>query len=128
MRKLHATLAVLVLSGCFQISAQKSMIEKCETNPFHPNYSQPIPEQLKIADAPKTARELSCFTSFNKNSTMVDVVRKCGIPDIHMGSGIFIFVYYLSDCSTVSVSTPDLKRVGVRHVKHGKTAVLFSNW
>jgi hypothetical protein len=128
MRTLSATLTVLVLFSCFQLSAQKSIVEKCETTPPRPYDNQPIPEQLKIPDPPKTAREASCFTSFDKNSTMPDVVRKCGIPDRHMGSGIYIFVYYMSDCSTVSVGTSDLKRVGIRHVKHGKTTVLLGNW
>jgi hypothetical protein len=128
MRKLHAVLAAVVLSSCIQLLAQKSIVERCETTPSHPNDSQPIPEQLKIPDAPKTARQVSCFTSFNKNSTMPDVVRKCGIPDKHMGSGFYIFVYYMADCSTVSVITPDLKRLGIRHGKHGKETVLFNDW
>jgi len=128
MRKLHAMVAVVVLSSCIQLLAQKSIIERCETIPTHPYDSQPIPEQLRIPDAPKTARQVSCFTSFNKNSTMLDVVRKCGIPDKHMGSGVYIFGYYMTDCSTVSVGTPDLKRLGIKHVKQGKTTVLLSNW
>jgi len=128
MRKLHAMLAGAVLSSCIQLLAQKSIIERCETTPPSPYDSQPIPEQLKIPDAPKTARQVSCFTSFNKNSTMLDVIRKCGIPDKHMGSGVYIFVYYMTDCSTVSVSTPDLKRLEMRHGKHGKTTVLLNNW
>jgi hypothetical protein len=87
-----------------------------------------MPDEFKIPDAPKTARQVSCFTSFEKASTMLDVVRKCGIPDRHTGSGIFIFVYYLNDCSTVAIGTPDLKRLGIRHVKQKKTTVLLNNW
>jgi hypothetical protein len=87
-----------------------------------------MPEQFKIPDAPKTARQVSCFASFKKNSTMLDVVRKCGTPDKHAGSGIYIFVYYMNDCSTVTVDTPDLKRLGIRHVRQKKTTVLFNNW
>jgi hypothetical protein len=87
-----------------------------------------MPEQFKIPDAPKTARQVSCYTSFEKASTMLDVVRKCGMPDQHTGSGIYIFVYYLNDSSTVTVRTPDLKRLGIRHVKQQKTTVLFNNW
>jgi hypothetical protein len=59
---------------------------------------------------------------------MLDVVKKCGIPDKHTGSGVYILVYYMNDCSTVSVSTPDLKRLAISHVKHGKTTVLLDNW
>jgi hypothetical protein len=127
MRKLAAMLTVLVLSSCCQLAAQKTIIERCKA-PSDPFDNQPIPEQLKIPDAAKTARQVSCFTSLKKDSTMLDVVRKCGIPDKHAGSGIYIFVYYMNDCSTVSVGTPDLKRLGIRHVKHGKTTVLLGNW
>jgi hypothetical protein len=128
MRKFQAMLVILVLSSCIRLLAQKSIIERCETTPPRPYDNQPIPEQLKIPDAPKTARRVSCFTSLNKSSTMLDVVRKCGIPDKHMGSGVYIFVYYMADCSTVSVGTPDLKRLGISHVKQGKTTTLLSNW
>lgn len=118
-------LAVVVLSSCIQLLAQKSIVERCETTPPRPYDNQPIPEQLKIPDAPKTARRVSCFTSFNKNSTMLDVVRKCGIPDKHTGSGVYIFGYYMTDCSTVSIETADLKHLGISHVKEGKTPVLL---
>jgi hypothetical protein len=76
--------------------------------------NQPIPEQLKIPNAPKTAREVSCFVSLNKKSAMADVVSKCGVPDRHLGSGVYIFVYYMNDCSTVSISTyPPAKGTGI---------------
>jgi hypothetical protein len=87
-----------------------------------------MPEQFKIPDAPKTARQVSCFASFKKESTMLDVVRKCGIPDQHAGSGIYIFVYYMNDCSTVTVGTPDLRRLRISHVKQKKSTVLLNNW
>src|SRR5215470_13382403 len=66
---------------------------------------QPIPEQIKLTDAPKTARNVQCFKSFTPNSSMIDVVKKCGIPDEHQGSGIFIFLYNLEDGSLVAVGT-----------------------
>jgi hypothetical protein len=110
-----------------QLSAQEKLAERCHA-PHDPFDNQPMPEQFNIPDAPKTARQVSCFASFKKNSTMLDVVRKCGVPDKHLGSGVYIFGYYMSDCSVVSVSTPDLQRLVVKHVKHGKTTVLLSNW
>jgi hypothetical protein len=61
---------------------------------------------------PKTARQVSGFTSFKKESTMLDVVRKFGVPDKHAGSGICIFVYYMNDCSNVTAA-PRLE--AVRH-------------
>jgi hypothetical protein len=126
MHKLASTLTVLVFSSCC-LSAQKTIVERCEVSPSDPFVNQPIPEQLKIPDAVPTARQVSCFTSFKKDSTMLDVIRKCGMPDKHAGSGIYIFIYYMKDCSTVSVGTPDLKRLGIRHVKQRKTTVLLGN-
>jgi len=127
MRSLHAVLTVLFFSCCLRLPAQETIPERCHA-PHDPFDNQPMPEQFKIPDAPKTARQVSCFASFKKNSTVLDVVRKCGIPDKHAGSGIYIFVYYMNDCSTVTVGTPDLKRLGIRHVKQKKTTVLFNNW
>lgn len=54
------------------------------------------------------------------------VPRRCLRPDRHAGSGIYIFVYYMSDCSTVTIGTPDLKRLRIRHVKARKATTLFS--
>ena len=127
MRKLCTALTTLVLSSCLHVAAQEKIGEKCHA-PRDPFGNQPMPEQFKIPDAPKTARQVTCFTSFEKASTMLDVVRKCGVPDQHTGSGIYIFIYYLNDCSTVTVGTPDLKRLEIRHGKQKKTTVLFNNW
>jgi hypothetical protein len=52
---------------------------------------QVIPDEIKLPDAPETARNVRCFRSFTSISAMTDVVRKCGIPDEHQGSGIWIF-------------------------------------
>jgi hypothetical protein len=127
VRKLHAVLTVFIFFSYLQLAAQETVAERCHA-PHVSFGNQPMPEQFKIPDAPKTARQISCFTSFKKDSTMLDVVKKCGIPDQHTGSGIWIFVYYMNDCSTVMVGTPDLKRLGIRHVKQKKTTVLFNNW
>jgi hypothetical protein len=72
---------------------------------------QPIPPQIKLPEAPKTAREAKCFASFSTTSSMTDVVRKCGIPDEHQGSGIYIFLYDMADGSIVVVGTADLKKL-----------------
>ncbi len=125
-----ALLTVLTLSFCFQLVGQQSIVKKCESTKLAPGAgeNQPIPEQLKLPEVPETAREVGCFSSLPKNSTMIDVVRKCGIPDKHLGSGVYIFVYYMKDCSVVSASTPDLQRLVMNHVKRGKAIVLLSNW
>ncbi len=72
---------------------------------------QLIPDQIRLPDAPKTVRHVECFFSFTSDSTMTDVVRQCGIPDEHQGSGIWIFLYDMDDGSLVAVGTPDLKRL-----------------
>lgn len=102
-----------------QLSALKTFAQKCHA-PRDPFHNQAMPEEFKIPDAPKTTRQVSCFASFKKDSTMSDVVRKCGLPDQHAGSGIYIFVYYMDDCSTVNVGTPDLQRLTISHVKQNK--------
>lgn len=107
--------------------AKNTIAGRCGA-PRSPSDNQPMPEQFYALDFPKTARRVSCFTSFEKDSTMFDVVRKCGIPDRHVGSGIYIFAYYMNDCSIVTVGTPDLKRLGIRHVKQKKTTVLLDSW
>jgi len=127
MRTIHRVLTVLVFSSCLQLQAQKTIIERCRA-PRDPYDNQVMPEEFKSPETPKTAREVGCFASFKKDSMMIDVVRKCGIPDQHTGSGIWIFVYYMNDCSTVTVGTPDLKRLAIRHVKQKKETLLFNNW
>ncbi len=125
-----ASLTLVTFSAGVDIAAQESLVQRCES--AHPSTradeNQPMPDQLELPDAPKTARSVACFSALAKDSTMVQVVKKCGIPDKHLGSGIYIFGYYMSDCSIVSVGTPDLKHITVKHVKHGKTIVLFDNW
>ena len=129
MHRFLAMLAVLAVSSCLQGRGQESIVKRCEWGKLsaHPEDSQPIPPQLQIPHAPKTARQVGCFTSFSKKSTMVDVVRKCGVPDKHLGSGVYIFVYYMTDCSTVSIGTADLQQLGISHVKQGKTTVLLDH-
>ena len=72
---------------------------------------QLIPEEIIVANAPKTTRSVEPFRSLTRAMTMVDVVRRCGVPDEHQGSGIYIFIYHLDDGSIVAVGTADLKRL-----------------
>ena len=80
-----------------------------------------------LPDAPKTARDIEAFRSLRKEMKMVDVVRKCGLPDEHQGSGIYIFVYRLQDGTTVRIGTANLKSLlYVQHVdKSGKSTPLI---
>jgi len=87
---------------------------------------QPIPEQIKPVDAPKTARNVDCFRSFTHNSAMVDVVKKCGIPDEHQGSGIYIFLYDMDDGSLIAVGTADLKKLlYMNHIENSRSSSLL---
>lgn len=89
---------------------------------------QPIPNELKIPDAPKTARQVECFRSFAKETNMVEVVRRCGVPDEHQGSGIYIFLYDMADGSLVAIGTPDVKRLlYVDHIDQRGTTALLRN-
>lgn len=87
---------------------------------------QPIPEQVKPPDAPKTARNVECFRSFTNNSTMMNVVRKCGVPDEHQGSGIYIFLYDMDDGSLVAIGTADLKNLlYINHIENSRPSSLL---
>jgi len=122
----YAVFTAIIFCSWLALTAQETIPERCHT-PQDSFSNQPMPEQFKIPDVPKTARQVSCFTSLKKDSTMLDVVRKCGLPDQHTGSGIYIFVYYMDDCSTVTVGTSDLKRLGIRHVQQKKITVLLGD-
>jgi hypothetical protein len=72
---------------------------------------QPIPNELKMPGTPDTARKADCFRGFTGSNSVFDVVRKCGVPDEHQGSGLFIFIYDMDDGSVVAMGTSDLKRI-----------------
>jgi len=80
--------------------------------------SQAIPAQLKVSNAPAKARRIEAFQSLTREMTMTDVVRRCGLPDEHQGSGIYIFIYHQEDGSMVAIGTPDLNRLMyIKHIK-----------
>jgi hypothetical protein len=61
--------------------------------------------------APEKAQSVECFRGFSDSTSVNAVVQKCGRPDEELGSGVYIFVWHLSDGSTVSVNTPYLSRI-----------------
>jgi hypothetical protein len=61
--------------------------------------------------AREKARSVECFRGFSRNAPVSAVVEKCGRPDEELGSGVYIFVWYLADGSTISVNTPYLWRI-----------------
>jgi hypothetical protein len=110
----------------FKVSAETYRRETKRAYAFRALPSQPIPEQLKVADAPRTARNVKCFRSFTTHSAMVDIVKKCGLPDEHQGSGIYIFLYDLEDGSIVAIGAADLnKLLYVNHIETGKSSSLL---
>ena len=135
MRKKSGFGIELVASGLFLLLLLCCAVaQETETKPHRivtlPRYMtdtpQPIPEQIKLSGAPKTARNVRCFRLFTDNSAMTDVVMKCGIPDEHHGSGIYIFLYDMDDGSLVAVGTPDLKRLlYVTHIESARSTSLL---
>ncbi len=117
---IRAAIILNALLYCFsgalaQQEEQKTHIR--ELPRYMTDTPQPIPEQIKLPDAPPTARHTKCFRGLTKHSSMFDVVRQCGIPDEHQGSGIYIFLYKMKDGSIVAVGTPDLKQLAyVDHI------------
>jgi hypothetical protein len=105
---------------CFSGAWAQETVQKTHVREL-PRYMtdtpQLIPEQIKLPDAPPTARDTRCFRGLTKRSSMLDVVRRCGIPDEHHGSGIYIFLYKMEDGSIVAVGTPDLTQLAyVDHI------------
>lgn len=125
MKTLPVVLTALVFASSLHLSARETVPDRCRA-PHDSFDNQPMPDQFRIPGAPKTARQVTCFRSLERDSTILDFVRKCGVPDRHTGSGLYIFVYYMEDCSTVAISTSDLERFVIRHVKGKKTNVIFS--
>jgi hypothetical protein len=129
-------LAVVLLLSCdraVQMRSSEEVQDRKTNNPggqVAPSQNQEIsgiPNELRLPGTPDTARETDCFRRFSNRSSMADVVKKCGLPDEQLGSGIAIFVYHMRDGSTVSVGTPDLKRLFyVYHGQKGKTADLLN--
>ena len=86
---------------------------------------QPIPEQVKPPDAPKTARNVECFRSFTNNSTMMNVVTKCWFP-IFIKAVESIFRYDVDDGSLVAIGTADLKNLlYINHIENSRPSSLL---
>jgi hypothetical protein len=73
-------------------------------------------------------RTVDCFRSFNRDSTMLDVVKGWGVPDKPLGSGFYILVYYMEDFTQASVATPDLQHLRISHSEPGRDEVLLDTW
>lgn len=70
-----------------------------------------LPPGLVTAETPPTARSFEPFRKITSSMTMAEVIALCGVPDLDVGSGIHVFIYRLSDGSSVVVGTPDCKRL-----------------
>ena len=67
----------------------------------------PLPTSAK----PPVMRSIECFNRIKAEMTMDEVIKICGLPDDDIGSGIHIYIYQLSNGSTVRIGTPDRKRL-----------------
>jgi hypothetical protein len=73
------------------------------------------PQRIAMAlfpSAPEKSQTVSCFRALKPEMSMYAVVEKCGRPDEELGSGVYIFVWHLTDGSTVWVGTPYMEKIG----------------
>jgi hypothetical protein len=54
---------------------------------------------------------ISTFSALPIGITFQELLRRAGSPDGDIGSGIYIYRYYLADGTFVLVGTPDRKRI-----------------
>ncbi len=124
-----AVLALTALVGCQTAKVPERQQEathnpapaKAETSnrsnpPPQPVTPQSIVKKL-FPNAPEKAQTVECFRSLSPETSMYAVVQKCGRPDEEIGSGMYVFVYHLRDGSMVTISTPDLAKIG-RYVSY----------
>lgn len=103
----------------------------CKTSNVSNKQQAPEPKQLKVETkskketvirqgvimnmfpkASEKAKTIDCFRSLKPAVSMDTVVRQCGRPDDVLGSGIYIFVWNMTDGSRVLIGTPTLERIG----------------
>jgi len=90
---------------------------------------QETPEAIAKAmfpNAPDNKQDINCFRSLTVKMSVSDVVEKCDRPDEELGSGLYIFIWYMPAGSTVSIGTPHLERIGPVRLTDafGKTTIL----
>lgn len=119
--KQSAVLLLLIgLAGCQPAKVQEQTATPvnprhetkpiAESKPTLPVTPQSIPKDM-FPNAPEKTKNADCFRFFTPQMSIYMVVQKCGRPDEEVGSGVYIFIYHLSDGSTVGVNTPDLNRI-----------------
>ena len=70
-----------------------------------------LPAAMLPAKIPPTAHTIAPFNRVKPGVSMKQLVAACDLPDADIGSGIHIYVYELSDGSSVRIGTPDGERV-----------------
>ena len=112
----------LALAGCHlarvpegQQATNDPARARAETSDKNKSRSQPLTPRSVLQElfpnAPAKTQTAECFRSLTPETSMFVVVQKCGRPDEEIGSGVYIFIYHLSDGSTVSIGTSDLNRI-----------------
>jgi hypothetical protein len=78
-------------------------------------------------NAPEKTQSIDCFRGLKPAVSMNAIVHTCGRPDEELGSGVYIFVWHLTDGSTVSIDTSSLEKIGdIRYSDAlGKSSSLF---
>lgn len=74
------------------------------------------PSQTPLGFNASLKPTLATFSGLPDGVTYPELVRRAGLPDKDVGSGIHIFMYQLADGSTVSVRTSDLIKLTITHI------------
>lgn len=123
----------LSLAGCRTVHVpdkQQSSGSEQQGSAASPLHETETPQSIGGAmfpNAPEKAQSAGCFRELKPTMSIDSVVQKCGRPDEELGSGIYIFVWHLSDGSTISIGTSSLQRIGdVRYTgPSGKSSSLL---
>jgi hypothetical protein len=79
------------------------------------------------AKTPATARSIEPFHKIKVGMSMQQVIAICGLPDADIGSGIYIYVYNLTDGSQVLISAVNKNRISAINHALGKFKGLAGN-
>ncbi|HET7840108.1 MAG TPA: hypothetical protein VFM21_00810 [Terriglobia bacterium] len=84
---------------------------ECPPTPPEPASTPQSIALSAFPNAPEKTQSVDCFRDFTPETSMDAVVQKCGRPGEVVGSGIAIWVWHLSDGSTITIGTPYMDRI-----------------
>ena len=113
----HLLLLLVLLTACKTAGAPgqrqelRPQQQKSEVTPPQSRITpQSIPREL-FPDAPEKTKSVDCFRTLTAHMSVYSVVQKCGRPDEELGSGIYIFVWHMTDGSSIAMGTPSLDKI-----------------